>query len=84
MSERLSRALVLGLCLVLALPESVLAQGCAMCRTTLQGQDDPLVGALNTSVIFLMSMPYLIVGTVSGWMYLSVRRRRAVTPSETQ
>ncbi len=61
---------------LLALPEQVLAQGCAMCRTSLQGQDDPLVQALNTSVIFLMTMPYLIVGSVGGWIYLAVRRQR--------
>ncbi len=69
--------------LILALPEQVLAQGCAMCRTTLAGSDDPLVGAINTSVIFLMSMPYLIVGSIGGWAYMTVRRHHAASPAET-
>ena len=62
--------------LLLALPEEALAQGCAMCRTALEGKDDPLVGAINASVIFLMTMPYLIVGTVGGGIYLASRRRQ--------
>ena len=78
-----SRARSAAAALLLAVPAQVLAQGCAMCRTTLQGQDDPLVGAINTSVIFLMSMPFLIVGTVGGWMYLTVRRHRIGSPAET-
>jgi len=69
--------------LLVAMPEQVLAQGCAMCRTTLAGSDDPLVGAINASVIFLMSMPYLIVGSIGGWMYLTVRRHHAASPAET-
>ena len=36
-----------------------------------------------TSVIFLMTMPYLIVGTLGGWMYLAARRQRAASPAET-
>jgi len=65
--------------LLLALPDWVLAQGCAMCRTSLPGQNDPLVAAFNTSILFMMAMPYLIVGSVGGWIYLASRRRHTPT-----
>jgi hypothetical protein len=65
-------------------PADAVAQGCAMCRTALDGQNDPLTQAFNTSVLFLMAMPYLIVGTVGGWFYLAARRRdRDETQGET-
>jgi hypothetical protein len=57
-------------------PADALAQGCAMCRTTLDGATDPLVGALNTSVLFMMAMPYVLVGSIGGWIFLSVWRRQ--------
>jgi hypothetical protein len=59
-----------------ALPTDALAQGCAMCSTYLQGRTDPLTSALNTSILFMVSMPYVIVGTVGGWIYFASRRRR--------
>jgi hypothetical protein len=64
---------------LLAIPERVLAQGCAMCRTALPGQNDPLGAAFNTSILFMMAMPYLIVGSVGGWIYLASRRRHDPT-----
>jgi hypothetical protein len=58
----------------LAFPDGVLAQGCAMCKTTLDGSTDPLVGAMNVSVLFMMAMPYLIVGSIGSWIYFASRR----------
>jgi hypothetical protein len=63
---------------VLAAPPGALAQGCAMCKTALEG--DPAAGAINASILFLMSMPYAIVGTVGAWIYLATRRPRAGAP----
>ena len=66
------------LCAVVAGAPDALAQGCAMCRTTLEGQEhDPLTAAINTSVLFMMVMPYVVVGTVGGWIVLASRRRGA-------
>jgi hypothetical protein len=50
------------------------AQGCAMCGNSL-GTDDPLTGAINTSVIFLLLMPYTILAGVGVWLYVRYRRR---------
>jgi hypothetical protein len=71
--SKLAATLAAALALV---PADVLAQGCAMCRTTLDGASDPLVGALNTSVLFMMAMPYLLVGSIGGWIFLNVWRRQ--------
>jgi hypothetical protein len=75
-TRRLTVALA-ALAATAMLPADALAQGCAMCRTALQGQDDPLAVAINTSILFLVTMPYLIVGTVGGWIYLQTRRQAA-------
>ena len=55
-----------------------------MCKTTLDGSNDPLVGALNVSVLFMMAMPYAILGTVGGWIYFSSRRPSGTAPSEPE
>lgn len=56
------------------------AQGCAMCGNSFT-PDDPVTGAMNTSVIFLLLMPYTLLAGVAGWLYLRHRqggpRRRA-------
>jgi len=57
----------------------VLAQGCAMCGSSIT-PDDPLVGALNTSVLFLMVTPYTLVGGVALWLFVQ-HRRRTLRPS---
>lgn len=75
-------ALVATAIVVVALgwADGVLAQGCAMCKTTLDGTSDPLVEALNVSVLFMMSMPYLIVGTIGSWIYFASRRGHDAAP----
>ena len=62
---------------IVGLPALAAAHGCAMCKSTLEGANDPLVGALNTSVIFMMAMPYAIVGTIGSWIYFASRRGSA-------
>ena len=62
------------LAVLLASADGVLAQGCAMCKTTLDGVSDPLVEAMNVSVLFMMAMPYLIVGTIGSWIVFRSRR----------
>lgn len=59
---------------VAVIPADALAQGCAMCKTALDGPMDPTTEAFNVSSLFLMAAPYTVVGTVGVWMYLSARR----------
>lgn len=71
-------ALAAGAAVALALalaPPSALAQGCAMCKTALDGPVDPLTEAFNVSSLFLMATPYTVVGTLGAWIYLAGRRR---------
>jgi len=61
-------------------PAQALAQGCAMCATYLNGQD-PRSDAFKTSILFLMSMPFIVVGCVGGWILWMYRRNRARRPA---
>jgi hypothetical protein len=70
--------------LVAVSPTGVLAQGCAMCRTALGGPDDPLAAGLNTSILFLMAMPFVLTASVGVWLayvFRAGRRRRPVNVS---
>jgi len=60
-------------------PAQSFAQGCAMCATYLDGTD-PRSDAFKTSILFLMSMPFLVVGTVGGWILWMYRRKPAGRP----
>jgi len=65
------------------LPERVVAQGCAMCQTALNGPSDPLSQGINASIYFLMSMPFLLAGGVGTWLvYMHRRRARQASWSE--
>lgn len=57
------------------------AQGCAMCGSSVT-PDDPLAGALNTSVLFLMATPYTLVGAVALWLFVQHRRRALPSPTD--
>lgn len=49
-------------------PQGMLAQGCAMCKTLVGGPADPLGIGMNTSILFMMSMPFLLTGSVGAWI----------------
>jgi predicted Na+-dependent transporter len=48
----------------------VTAWACAVC---FQG-DDALARGLNTSILFLMSMPFVIFGSIFGTVYITYKR----------
>ena len=64
----LSRLLV-GLLGMTAMLPSV-AWACAVCW----GGDDPLGRGLNVSILFLMSMPFLIGGSIIGVLFVAQKR----------
>jgi hypothetical protein len=66
---------------LLTLPSDLLAQGCAMCKTAVGGPEDPLARGLNVSILFLLSMPFLLTGSVGGWFFYMYRRSRRRMPS---
>jgi hypothetical protein len=44
---------------------------CAVC---VPGVNDPVADAFNWSVLFLMVMPYLVVGSIAGGLFYAHRR----------
>jgi hypothetical protein len=78
-----STELVLGAAVVAAfvacafIPTLALAQGCAMCATAVAPNE---ARGMNISILFLMSMPFLLTGSVGGWLWYSFwqsRRKQA-------
>ena len=59
----------IGLLVVTAMFPSA-AWACAVCR----GVDDPLGRGLNVSILFLMSMPFLIGGSIIGVLFVAQKR----------
>jgi predicted Na+-dependent transporter len=59
----------IGLAMVIALLP-VAAWACAVC---FEG-DDALARGLNTSILFLMSMPFAIFGSIFGTVYITHKR----------
>jgi hypothetical protein len=52
----------------LSIPGDAVAQGCAMCKTALGGPGDPLSRGINTSIMFMMAMPFVLFAIVGGWL----------------
>ena len=64
--------LTVGMLMVIV-PADVQAQGCAMCKTALAGVNDPLAQGIFWSVLLLISMPFLVVGSIGGWIFYTYR-----------
>jgi hypothetical protein len=63
--------------LVLAVVGTVLvspavAEACAVCLTG--AQNDPTANAFNWSILFLMAIPYAILGSIGGWFFYDYKR----------
>jgi hypothetical protein len=61
-----------GLTALIVYPLNVRA--CAVCVT---GAGDPTADAFNSSVLFLMAAPYLVVGSIAGGLFFAYRRGAA-------
>ncbi len=69
--------LALGL---LVVPVAVHAQ-CAMCKATVETNAEGggvEAEGLNAGIVYLMSMPYIMMGTVGFFWYRSTKKKRAV------
>ncbi len=78
--RRLAPAIV-ALALAVTAPGAAFAQGCAMCATALGGPEDPLGRGMYVSILFMVSMPFLLVGSVGGWFLFMYRRGRPHRPA---
>jgi len=59
------------------------AHACAVCVAG-GGADDPLTDAFNWSVLFLMAMPYSVIGSVAGFLFYSHWRGAKKAGGKTQ
>lgn len=75
MTTRITWSTALLLAALVARPTSAFAQ-CAMCGNSF-GQNDPTIGAFNSSVLFLMIAPYTIFLTAVGCFVFMYRRSLA-------
>ncbi|HVW39230.1 MAG TPA: hypothetical protein VHB99_18065 [Pirellulales bacterium] len=53
------------------------AEACPMCKTALGSNAQHFINAWGASIVFMLSMPFLLVGSFSVYMYVLVRRARA-------
>ena len=66
--------LMLAVCIVaVAIVFPTAVQACAVCLTGAAGAD-PVADAFNWSILFLMAMPYTVVGSIGGWLFYAHRR----------
>ena len=72
MKLRWTLALCVGVLTTLMARPFVL-QACSVCITG----DDPAAEGFNSSVLFLMATPYLVVGAIGGGLFYAYRRALA-------
>ena len=53
------------------------AEACPMCKTALGSGAQHFINAWGASIVFMLSMPFLLVGSFSVYMYVLVKRARA-------
>ena len=53
------------------------AEACPMCKTALGSNARHFINAWGASIVFMLSMPFLVAGSFSVYMYVLVRRARA-------
>jgi heme/copper-type cytochrome/quinol oxidase subunit 2 len=79
-TQKFRRLLIAILALWLVAAASSWAAACPTCKDAL-AQHDPehanLVRGYFWSILFMMSMPFLILGGLSAYLYFEVRRARA-------
>jgi len=58
-----------------ALLVPVAAQACAVCWTVAGAPEhDPLARGFYWGLLFLMAMPFAVVGSIAGWLFYTHRR----------
>ena len=70
---------------VVVLSLSATATACPTCKEGIAGSDpnhERIVAGYFYSILFMMSMPFVLLGTFGSCAYLSVRRARTATEAE--
>ena len=80
----MKRAAAAAFALVLWRAADALAQGCAMCASSLPGAEDPLAQGFNYSIFMFLGVTYGLItvgGSWIGYMYWRAAQARR-TPSQ--
>jgi len=84
----ISRCIMPLACLVIVLGLSNVAWACPSCQQALStdGSQGDLARGIYYSILFMMSMPFAIVGTFAGFAYRMVKReqRRVAQAAQAQ
>ena len=77
MNDRAIRRMLLALLCVLAITS--IGQACPTCKEALSGgaQTAGMAEGYFWSILFMMSMPFLILGGLGGYFYLQIRAARS-------
>ncbi len=72
------RYFVAAACVALICSVASVASACPSCQTALAGDEaqGDLVSGIYYSILFMMSMPFAIVGTFGGLAYRAVKREQ--------
>lgn len=76
-------AMLLAMAVVLLMFSSS-AAACPSCKAALssnEGRQGDLVGGFMWSILFMLSMPFALVGSFSAYMYVLVRKARGQRPA---
>lgn len=79
------RLAVVGIALALVVLLATAAQACPTCRDSFGESGEAgqrLMRGYFWSILFMMSMPFAILGGVGGYMYREVRKARAAQPPQ--
>ena len=48
-----------------------------MCRTAVSSVDDPMSKGMNMGILFLLAMPFTVVGSIGAGIWWAQHRRKA-------
>ncbi|MGI9571328.1 MAG: hypothetical protein ACR2PH_16675 [Desulfobulbia bacterium] len=69
---RLKKMLIFGILLLLPMVSS--AQ-CAMCRAVIEsGQDNSLAEGINNGIVYLMAIPYILIGALFYFIFRKAKQ----------
>ncbi len=76
--RKVSRTIVTVVCLIVVLGSAAVASACPSCKAALNGDGSQadLARGIYYSVLFMMAMPFAIVGTFGGLAYRAVKREQ--------
>jgi hypothetical protein len=82
MNGRLVRFWGIGVIAVMVIPFILLpdlAEACAVCLAGESAGEDPAARGFYWGILFLMSMPFALVGSIGGWVFWKYRRAEEKT-----